>query len=273
MSPVVYVTFSVILSMFLGWLAVRVIMRSAASRPSGRPSPLMTILAIASWAFLSFVSVTMALSTTTTARTAIIVSNMSQNPPFRSIAASDPAEWERLKAAVSTGVENGRDSDIQKSVIDAVSAELQPYMNRRMSTAPDSVYLALAPIIADGERKSRSMGTCVVVGDRDVERLRRHLDPKRIFEWSETLIRMPPAAMRPAVDPTELDRRRRDLIERAVQAGVPRADAQAAFTPDAQGTERCLASARMLEMAVADTDRRRGIADIRLMLAGLRLPG
>ncbi len=273
MSPAVYVVFAVLLSMFLGWLAVRVIMRNAASRPSGRPSILTVVLAVVSWGFLSFLALSMALSTTNAVQTAIIVSNMEKNPPFRTIAASDPVEWSRLNAAVSSGVDRGRDGDLRKSVVDAVSAELQPYMNRRLTTAPDQVYFALAPIVADGMRKSRTMGRCVVVGDRRTPDLRHQLDPRKILEWSEAMIRTPSVAAPAALSAREIAERRRDLIERAVQAGIPRADAEAALTPDAPGSERCAVAARMLEMARSDTDRRRGATDVRLMLSGFQLPG
>lgn len=273
MSPAVYVIFAVLLSMFLGWLAVRVIMRNAAGRPSGRPSILTVVLAIASWGFLSFLALTMALSTTNVVQTAIIVSNMERNPPFRTIAASDPAEWARLNSAVSTGLENARDGDIRKSVIDAVSAELQPYMNRRLSTAPDRIYFALVPIVADGMRKSRTMGRCIVVGDRRTADLRHQFDPRRILEWSEEMIRTPSVPAPAAPGATELAARRRDLIDRAVQAGIPRPDAEAALIPDAPGSERCAVAARILELAKADTDRQRGAADVRMMMSGFQLPG
>jgi len=273
MSPAAYVVFSILLSMFFAWLAVRVVARSAAASQTGRPSVVIVLLAIASWGFLSFVVVSLALSTTNTVQTSIIVSNMEGNPPFRAIAAHDLAERDRLRAAVSRGLEQGKDGDIRKTVMDSVSAELAPYMNRRLQTAPDSVYLALAPIVAEGMTKARLMGRCIVPGDRNGADLRRHLDSARIMTWAETLISTPPAARSQTADPTGGAAGRMDLVDRAVARGVVREQAIAALTPDAPGNERCTAAAAMLTAAAADVDSIRGARDARVLLKGFVLPG
>lgn len=269
MSPVAYVIFAVLLSMFFAWLAVRVIMRSAASRDSGRPSVAITLLAVASWGFLTFVVMSLALSTTNAFQTSIVVSNMEGNPPFRAIAAHDQAERARLRAAVSQGLDRGQGGDVRRSVIDAVSNELRPYMNRRLAAAPDSVYLALAPVVAEGISKSRLMGRCTLPGDRRSAELRHQLDTKRIMEWSELLISTPPVGVSPRPDASA----RQDLVDRTVERGMTREQAVAALTPDAPGPERCGAAAAMLSASVADPDRARGARDARLLLAGFVLPG
>jgi hypothetical protein len=273
MSPAVYVIFSILLSMFFAWLAVRVVARNAAMSQSGRPSVVIVLLAVASWGFLSFVVVSLALSTTNTVQTSIIVANMEGNPPFRAIAAHDQVERARLRAAVSRGLEQGRDGDIRKTVMDSVSLELAPYMNRRLAAAPDSVYLGLAPIVAEGLRKARMMGQCIVPGDRAGADLRRHLDTAKIMAWSETLISIPPAARAQAADPTGGAAGRMDLVDRAAARGVARDQAIAALTPDAPGTERCAAAADMLSAAASDRDRDRGARDARALLKGFVLPG
>lgn len=273
MSAAAYVGFAILLSMFFAWLAVRIIMRSAASRGTGRPSVVVTLLAVGCWAFLSFVTLSLALSTTNTVQTSIIVSNMEGNAPFRAIAAHDQSERARLRSAVSAGLEAGKDGDMRKSVIDSVSAELRPYMNRRLAEAPDSVYLALAPIVADGMRKARSMGSCIVPGDRNGMDLRHHLDAERIMAWSETLISTHSAHEARSTSILALERRRSDLIERYAKTGLPREQVARALTPDAPGIERCAAAATMLDGAVSDSDRRRGADDVRTILAGFELPG
>lgn len=273
MSPVAYVVFSILLSMFFAWLAVRVVVRNAAASDSGRPSVVIVLLAIASWGFLSFMAVSLALSTTNTFQTSIIVSNMEGNPPFRTIAAHDPVERDRLRAAVSRGLDQGRNGDIRKTVTQSVSLELEPYMNRRLSTAPDGIYLELAPIVAEGISKARIMGRCTLPGDRNGADLRRHLDTARIMAWAERLVSAPPAEELRPTDPTGGAAARMDLVDRAVARGMPRDQAIAAVTPDAPGPARCAAAAAMLSAAASDTDLARGARDARVLLKGFVLPG
>jgi hypothetical protein len=270
MGPTLFIVFSIAFSAFTAWLAMRVMNRSAVARGTDWPSPIVAVLAIGSWAVLSVVSLSLALSTTTRVRTAIVLRNMAGRPPFAAIASHDQEEWRRLAAAVSNALDSSSGMGMRDAVARSVSEELGSYMNRRLSRAPDGVYLALAPIVAEAERSSEALGGCVVPGDRRSGELLRHTDARRLFAWSTALVETPPALPAQAVpDRAETARRKAELARQEPRDGLSRVALAAAMVPDAQAPGRCAAAAATLDAAARNGDAR----DVRTLLDGLALPG
>lgn len=272
MGPALYMTAAVLFSMLTGWLAVRLMNRSAAARGGGWPSPVTTVLSLTCWTVLSVIACGLAFTTTNAFRTSLVVGNMERNSPFSAIARHDQDERARLRMAVSHGLDESGDAGMQAAVMASVSRELGPYLTERLRKAPDEVHLSLAPILADALGRATVVGPCVLPWDSASGGALRGADGHALMEWTDRMISTAPTSG-PPLPADEVSAARRDIAERAIAAGADPDGIRAALVPDLRDRRRCAAVARMIEVVIRDEDRTRAARNMRIITAGMSMPG
>lgn len=177
--------------------------RLATRSDTGRASRRVVALLIALWFGIALASVLLAISTTTGARTSIVLRVLGAKQPFAAIRHADPAMWGKVADAVEKGLEKGKGEGLTASVEGSVRAVLQPYMSDKLAHAPDASVVEMGSMtLASMRRASReNPDDCAALARGDEAVMRRYVDDQATGSWFERLIRSEPVATPRVADP------------------------------------------------------------------------
>lgn len=222
--------------------------RMAARSDTGRASRRLIALLITFWFGIATASVLLAVSTTVTARQAIVLRVLAAKQPFAAIRNADPAMWAKLGEAVGKGLEDGKGEGLRVSVERSVRAVVQPYMTEKLAHAPDASVVEMGGMMLASMRKAsrESPRDCAALSRGDQAAMRRYVDEQATGGWLERIIRSDPVADPGRGDPT------------AIQAAIAKAMAADGLDVEAPGGDdaACRNAINVLQtmLALPETD-------------------